>query len=69
MNAADALREMDKVLNALTHAAEHHAKDSESKAALHMSDRVLYSPLATALITAQESAARLREHLAEQADR
>ena len=59
----DALRELSKIEAALAAAEEHLTKQNEANAALHMSDRVLYSPLTVAVVNARESAKRVREHL------
>lgn len=62
-DAADALRELAKVETALAAAEEHLTKQNEANAALHMSGRVLYSPLAVAVVNARESANKIRTHL------
>lgn len=59
----DILRELSKIETALAAAEEHLTKQNEANAALHMSDRVLYSPLTVAVVNARESAKRVREHL------
>jgi hypothetical protein len=69
MHHDDALREVDKVLAALQRAGDHLSKQNEANAALHLADKVLYSPLTVAVLNAADSAAKLRDHLAEQAAR
>lgn len=59
----DALRELSKIGEALKNAEEHLTKQNEANAALHMSERVLYSPLTVAVINARESVKRVREAL------
>lgn len=59
----DILRELSKIEAALAAAEEHLTKQNEANAALHMSERVLYSPLTVAVVNARESAKRVREHL------
>lgn len=59
----DVLRELAKVEAALAAAEEHLTKQNEANAALHMSERVLYSPLTVAVVNARESAKRIRTHL------
>jgi hypothetical protein len=61
--AADVLRELTKVETALAAAEEHLTKQNEANAALHMSGRVLYSPLTVAVVNARESANKIRTHL------
>lgn len=63
MNIVDALREMEKIVEALEKAAEHHIKKDESNAALHLNDRVLHAPLTTALVSAHQSAMKVRDAL------
>jgi nucleoside diphosphate kinase len=59
----DALRELAKVEATLEAAEAHLTKQNEANAALHMSERVLYSPLTVAVINARESAKKIREAL------
>jgi hypothetical protein len=61
--AADVLRELTKVETALAAAGEHLTKQNEANAALHMSGRVLYSPLTVAVVNARESVKKIRTHL------
>lgn len=61
---ADALRELAKIEAALAAAETHLTKQNEANAALHMSERVLYSPLTVAVINARESAKKVRDELA-----
>jgi len=63
LNHADLIRELDKVLEALTGAGDHLTLMNESNAALHKSERVLYSPLTTCVLAGVESAQRVREAL------
>ena len=63
MIQADALREIEKIRDALIWADRHFAKLSESNAALHQADRVLYSPLATAIINAAVSLDLVAEYV------
>ncbi len=60
---SDVLRELTKVETALEAAEKHLTTQNEANAALHMSDRVLYSPLTVAVVNARESAKRVRAHL------
>jgi len=59
MHPEDVLRETEKVLAALLAAEKHLTHFNEMNAALHLSDRVLYSPLTTVVIAAVESARKL----------
>ena len=61
MHIDDLNRELDKIDNALAHAETYLAKNNEANASLHLSDRVLYSPLTTAVINARTSVTRIRE--------
>jgi len=63
MSNADALRELAKIEAALEAAETHLTKQNEANAALHMSERVLYSPLTVAVINARESAKKVRDAL------
>lgn len=63
MKTVDALREMEKVVETLEKAADHHIKRDESNAALHLSDRVLHAPLTTAIVAAHQSAMKVRDAL------
>jgi len=63
VKTVDALREMEKVVETLEKAAEHHIKKDESNAALHMSDRVLHAPLTSQLVMAHQSAMKVRDAL------
>lgn len=45
--AVDALREIEKLLEALTAAERHFNAEAEMNAALHLSEKVLPNPLAT----------------------
>lgn len=51
----DYIRELEKILEAVNLAVEYHTKTNEANAALHSSDRVLYSPLTVKLISAKSS--------------
>lgn len=55
MHNDDLLRELDKIGTALHHAGEYLAKMNESNAMLHLSERVLYSPLTVEVLHAKES--------------
>lgn len=59
----DAQRELEKIHEALTWANKHFFHEGEMNAALHCSDRVLFSPLATKVAYALESVQRLKEIL------
>ena len=61
--ANDALRELSKIETTLEAAELHLTKRDESNAAGHMSERVLYSPLTVAVVSARESAKKIRTHL------
>lgn len=61
--ANDALRELSKIETTLEAAELHLTKRDESNAAGHMSQRVLYSPLTVAVVSARESAKKIRTHL------
>ncbi len=61
MNNADAKRELDKVRHTLTHVESHLVKANESNAALHMNDKVFYSPLTGAVHEAIVSLDRVLE--------
>jgi len=56
-------RELDKVEEALKWATEHFSRQSEANAALHCTERVLYTPLATRLFAAQRSLTFVRSEL------
>lgn len=62
MNTTDIMRELEKITTTLKWAEEHLTKDSESKAALHLSERVLYTPLCTSVVAAKNSALKLSQH-------
>lgn len=55
----DLRRELAKVLEAVTLAAKYHTKINEANSALHSSEQVLYSPLTSKLILAQQSLERI----------
>lgn len=63
MKTVDALREMEKVVETLEKAADHHIKRDEMNAALHMNDRVLHAPLTSAIVQAHQSALKVRDAL------
>jgi hypothetical protein len=63
VKTVDALREMEKVVETLERTAECLTKKNESDAALHLSDRVLYSPLTTEVIAAHQAAMKVRDAL------
>lgn len=63
MHPDDVRRELSKIAVALEGAEARLARENESNAALHMSDRVLYSPLTVAVINARKSLARVREYV------
>lgn len=62
---ADALRELDKIEDALSWAVKHHLASSESNAALHCSERVMYTPLANKLSSAVSSIGLVRARIGE----
>lgn len=62
MHQSDRARELTKVETALDKAIEHHTKANEANAALHLADRVLYSPLTVHLIEARESLRKITAH-------
>jgi len=62
-DTTDVLRELAKVEGALAAVEQHLTKQNEANAALHMSDRVLYSPLTVAVVNACESAKKIRTYL------
>jgi primosomal protein N'' len=55
MHGNDLIRELQKLEATLSQVDRHLSRQSESNAALHLAERVMYSPLAT------EVAARLQE--------
>ncbi len=55
MKNEDFKRELQKVLEAIEAATEYHEKSNEANAALHLSERVLYSPLTAKLQTADNT--------------
>lgn len=55
MNKENVLRELAKIEQSLVWASRHFEKLSESNAALHQSDKVMYSPLATSVFAALKS--------------
>lgn len=52
-------RELDKIELALKHAVEYHKKVNEANAILHLSERVMYSPMTTELFNAHLSVLNL----------
>lgn len=48
-------RELEKVLEAVTLAAEYHTHINEANSKLHCSEKVLHSPMTTKLVLAQQS--------------
>ncbi len=63
MNKDNINRELDKVEQALTFALEHLQRQSEANAALHMTTRVMYSPLASSVFSAIQSLEVIRNEL------
>lgn len=63
MHPNDVARELEKVGDALSAAAKYLSLQNESNAALHMNDKVLYSPLTTAVIHAHESLLMVLDHV------
>lgn len=66
MTNADIRRELTKVQHALTYTERHLTLTNEANAALHMNDKVFYSPLTGAVHEASESIARILAALSEQ---
>jgi hypothetical protein len=58
--------DIEKVLDALIHAAEHHVYRDRMNGSLHLAKEVRFSPLTSELIAARE---RLEKLLAEDDDR
>lgn len=63
MHKDDIRREFAKIDHAITMALRHHEARDESNAAIHMNDTVLYTPLTSALRTAQAAVVRLGDTL------
>lgn len=63
MHPDDVARELEKVGDALSAAAKHLSLQNEANAALHMNDKVLYSPLTTAVINAHKSLLMVLDHI------
>jgi hypothetical protein len=63
MTKEDVARELNKIEEALRWAEEHFIKQSEANAALHMNNRVLYSPIAVAVTNARESLRKVFDEL------
>lgn len=55
MDNEDLKRELQKILEAVELAVQHHEKSNEANAALHASPKVLYSPLTTKLQSADNT--------------
>lgn len=55
----------EKILDAITHAAEHHVYRDRMNGSLHLAKEVRFSPLTSELITARE---RLEKLLTEDTD-
>lgn len=55
----DQVRELKKVLEAVSLAAKYHTKINEANSALHCSETVLHSPMTNKLILAQQSLERM----------
>lgn len=55
----DLIRELKKVQEAVTLAAEYHTKINEANSKLHCSETVLHSPMTNKLILAQQSLERI----------
>lgn len=49
MDSQDLIRELQKIEAVLFKVEEYHSKTNEANSALHMSDKVLYSPLTSAV--------------------
>lgn len=62
---ADALRELEKIEDALSWAEKHFEKTSEANAALHCSPKVMYSPLAGKVSAALSSIELVRARISE----
>lgn len=69
MHDADLAREITKIEDTLRWAVEHHTKRSEADAALHLSGKVLYSPLVSSLIEAQRAMEKIRADFEERIGR
>lgn len=63
MNKDNALRELEKIEDALAQAFDYHALTNEANAKLHGSDKVMYSPLTNKLGLAIHAAKALRNEL------
>ena len=63
MNHVDALRELDKIGLALERAERYFSLQNQANAELHMSDKVLYSPLTMTVTHALTSVEMLRAML------
>ncbi len=59
MQHEDLIRELTKILDTLAWAEKHLAFQNEANAALHLNERVFYSPLTTQVHNAYESVERL----------
>ena len=60
---ADLIRELDKIGDTIGQAVAYLSKVNEANAALHLNDKVFYSPLTAALVAAGESVGVLRRNL------
>ncbi len=58
----DQTRELKKVLEAVTLAADYHTKINEANSKLHCSDTVLHSPMTNKLIMAKQSLERMLQN-------
>jgi len=68
MNRDDVRRELEKIRDVLDWAAKHHTRENEANAALHLNEKVFYSPLTTQLVEAQWSIERMIRNLTDVED-
>lgn len=65
MNPEDLMREVDKIDGVLEAVEKYLTRQNEMNAALHMSDRVMASPLASAVTTARNGCESIRLRICE----
>ena len=66
MERSDLLRELTKIQDTLTWTEKYLTRENEANAALHMNERVFYSPLTTQVHEAALSLGRVLQDLGEE---
>lgn len=65
MERSDLVRELSKIMDTITWAEKYLTRENEANAALHMNERVFYSPLTTQIHESGLSLTRVLADLAE----